>query len=80
MPKRDERARSVIDKGKDQGYRTVRYRNAKGSTQNGTVLGAGTSSGLKLKVGFGPAKIIVDNVPLATSEKQTSAYMSREGG
>jgi len=60
------------------GYRHVEYRDAKGKTLAATVIGPGTSSGLKLNIDTaGNNTRIIDNVAAATSLKQTNVYFSR---
>lgn len=79
MPLRDLRA-LVIAKGTKwptSGHLWCRYRNAVGKTYRAKVLGAGTSSGLKLDVNLGNTNTVVDNVPKATTSKTNSAYVSR---
>ena len=63
--------------GRDVGYITVTYRNVAGKTRSARVVSAGSTSGLKLLVGSGPSRLIVDNVPLATGERQTNVYLNR---
>lgn len=70
MPTYDMRTKSNADKGKDQGRRTVQYRASTSARwRNATVLGQGTASGLKLLVGEGPSRLIVDNVAKASTQK-----------
>ena len=68
----DLRTREGIEKGKDQGYVVVQYRDVKGRLFNARVLGQGSTSGLKLSVGT--QRRIVDNVPLATTRNGTNVY------
>lgn len=62
------------------GRRTVVYRNGNGKTSEAVVEGAGSSSGLKLRLvnrrGAGNRSTIqiVDNVPKATGMRQTGVY------
>jgi len=60
----------------------VIYRDAKGRTSAATVLAAGSSSGLKLLVtskrSMGVSGSTIDNVALATGEKQTNVYFNRK--
>jgi len=91
MVLKDVRARTITDKGKDQGRRNVRYRGLDGHSVQAVVLAQGSVSGLKLLVpgGVGMTSLspapggtqqvghrIVDNVPLATGMKQTNVYFS----
>lgn len=78
MPHKDVRTESTSGKGKykTSGRRVVAYRNAKGFTQQATVLSEGTSSGLKIAVGSEMGRV-VDNVPLATARTQTNVYIAR---
>lgn len=83
MPTRDERTRATTRAGKNQtaGRQNVSYRDVNGKSQDASVLGPGTGSGLKLRLasrnGNGTAEI-VDNVAAATSAKQTNVYFSRD--
>jgi hypothetical protein len=70
----DLRTREGIEKGKDQGYVTVSYRDIKGTRHDARVLGQGSASGLKLQVTAG--RRIVDNVPLGTADNQTNVYFT----
>jgi hypothetical protein len=79
MPLKDHRARTIIDNGKDQGYRTVTYRNAQGETMNARVIDEGSASGLKLSIRNGGSVRILDNVAKATSRTSTNAYFDRLG-
>lgn len=68
----------VTTKPKNQtaGRRVVVYMDAKGKTYDAIVLGAGTSSGLKLKLAH-PHATILDNVAKATNEGSVSCYRAR---
>lgn len=55
----------------------VEYRDVDGSTLAATVLGPGTSSGLKLNIDSHVNTRIIDNVAAATGLKQTGVYFSR---
>src|SRR4051794_37016172 len=75
MPKRDIRTASSTQKGKRGGGNVVvTYRNSRGARVNATVLGAGTASGLKLRVRSGGDTRIIDNVAAASGNKQTNVY------
>jgi hypothetical protein len=66
-------------KHRSAGKVTVKYRNVDGMTQNATVLAMatnGTTNNLKLLIGSGPYRRIVDNVPLATARNQTGVYFN----
>jgi len=77
MPHEDKRTASTTDKGKtNSGYRNVIYRDAKGLTKDAVVLGAGSVSGLKLRINSNQGAVI-DNVALATSRTQTGVYFAR---
>lgn len=75
MPKQDLRAKAIAQGSqfRTSGALVVAYRDAKGRFFNARVLGAGTSSGLKLKYG----NTIVDNVPVMTTVKSVGAYHGR---
>lgn len=79
MPSKDERTRTVARSGKHptSGRINVIYVNGKRGTQRAVVLGPGSTSGLKLRVGQGLARRIVDNVPAATSRTSVNCYVSR---
>lgn len=63
------------------GARSVFYRDANGKTRAAVVIGEGSTSGVKLKVGSlrnaGNASSVKDNVLLATGLKQTNVYFNR---
>jgi hypothetical protein len=78
MPQNDIRA-TVVAKGAKHltsGRRTVIYRDGSGRTRLAMVLGAGSTSGLKLAIGSDSGRI-VDNVAKATTSKSTNAYIAR---
>jgi hypothetical protein len=78
MPLKDDRAAVLVGaKDASTGRRTVQYRSTNGRTYSAMVLAAGTASGLKLSVGSGSGKRIIDNVAKATGLKQTNVYWSR---
>lgn len=63
----------VVNSGKKRGgRRSVVYRDAKGKTWSATVIGDGSVSGKKLQL-EDPPRSVIDNVPLATSYKGTTA-------
>jgi hypothetical protein len=67
-------------KMRTSGKLTVRFRNVDGNTLNATVLGQSTDAvagKLKLLVSSGPARRIVDNVPVATARNQTNVYFNQ---
>ena len=76
MPKQDLRAKAIATAGKmkTSGRMTVPYRDARGRFFNARVLGAGTSSGLKIEYG---GLTVVDNVPVMTTMKSINAYHGR---
>lgn len=80
MPNKDERAKALVTGGKMKtaGRMNVRYRNASGESFNATVISAGGSSGLKLRVGSNAR--VIDNVPAATGMKDVNCYFSRQTG
>jgi len=67
----------VLTKNKAPG---VIYRGANGRTLAATILGPGSSSGAKLRLGsrIGTGKI-VDNVAAGTARTQTNVYFNRVG-
>lgn len=80
MAVNDHRSRTVATgNGRRQtsGKYHVDYRDIDGYLVAATVLGPGTSSGLKLNIDSHVNTRIVDNVPAATSAKQTNVYFSR---
>lgn len=82
MPVRDERTRATTRVGKHQttGRMNVIYRDTKGNSALAAVVGPGTGSGLKLRIGSrngGSVGKVVDNVAAATTPKQTNVYFAR---
>jgi hypothetical protein len=80
MPNRDREAHATLRQGRmaTSGNERVVYRNARGQTREALVLSEGTNSGLKLQIIEGSrTRRIVDDVEMATSEKQTGVYFSR---
>jgi len=81
MPLKDHRTRisTVATKGRlpTSGRYHVEYRDVSGKKLSATVIGPGTSSGLKLNIDTHVNTRIIDNVPAATSLKSTNAYFSR---
>lgn len=75
MANKDRNVQAATYKGRlrTSGRLNVTYRNGAGRTRTALVLGAGSTSGLKLQVG----DQIIDNVALATSRTQTNVYHSR---
>jgi hypothetical protein len=62
------------------GRREVVYRDANGKTWSAIVIGPGSASGVRLEVhGLrrGGQTHILDNVPAATTMKDTGAYFNR---
>ena len=80
MPMKDRRAKATVGKGKHRssGKMRVTYIDAKGRTREALVLGAGTTSGLKLQITSGKRRII-DNVAKATAMNSVNAYVDRLG-
>jgi hypothetical protein len=78
MPLNDIRADVIANgpKHRTSGRRTVIYRDGAGRTRLALVLGAGTTSGLKLAIGSDSGRV-VDNVAKAVTSKSTNAYISR---
>lgn len=76
MPNRDLRAKAGIRAGKHMtaGRMLVRYRDSLGHSYDATVVGQGTTSGLKLKIGRN--NLIVDNVPVAANMRSVNAYFA----
>jgi hypothetical protein len=82
MPVLDIRTVNSTRKGRRTtgGHYTVIYRKPTGLTVSAVVLGAGTSSGLKLQVsGRGAGNNVIDNVAVATTRAQTGVYFTRGG-
>ena len=79
MPSKDERTRATVRNGKHatSGRMNVIFVNGKRGTQRAVVMGPGTTSGLKLRVGQGLARRIVDNVPKQTATNSVNCYISR---
>lgn len=77
MPLLDKNPFAALKKGRNStsGYQMVRFIDAQRRTRHARVLGAGSTSGLKLSIE--PGGRIVDNVPLATSRTSTNCYVSR---
>jgi hypothetical protein len=60
--------------------RTVSYRNAKGRTSNATVIAAGGTSGVKIRVRGLPASTgLIDNVAYSTAKTDTGVVINRYG-
>jgi hypothetical protein len=74
----DRRAKAQVSAGKHKtsGRMAVTYVDAKRRTRAATVLGPGTSSGLKLQLAD-IGRTILDNVPAATTRTSTNCYVSR---
>lgn len=74
----DVRTPASNRKGKHatSGRMVVLYRGVTGRTTEALVLGAGSTSGLKLQLRYERNRI-VDNVAKATTSKQTNVYFSR---
>jgi hypothetical protein len=84
MPHVDQRTKAGLKAGKHMtaGRMNVTYRNSVGKSFQALVVGQGTSSGLKLVIRNSasantPGNTIIDNVPMATTPKSLSAYISR---
>jgi hypothetical protein len=80
MPNTDLRTRMLTAiKGRFQtsGRYNVTYRDVGRRTRSSTVLGPGTSSGLKLNVDSHVQTRIVDNVPMCTTRNQVGCYDAR---
>lgn len=79
MPTKDDRGKASGKAGKHAtaGRMRVSYRDAKGNTMDALVLGAGSVSGVKIKIMSGSPSRIIDNVAAATGLKQTNVYFSR---
>lgn len=79
MPSKDERTKASLRGGKlaTSGRMNVTFIDGSRNTQRALVLGQGTTSGLKLRVGVGLARRIVDNVPKKTAHNSTNCYVSR---
>jgi hypothetical protein len=90
MPHKDVRSQATVTstkaKRKTSGGFTVQYRDAKGLKHNATVVSAGTTSGLKLRVHNRPTSgggstaggsaQVIDNVPVATSKTSVNSYFA----
>lgn len=74
MPNLDMRT-ATTNRRKFVGQRVVTYIDSKGRSRNATVLGAGTTSGLKIKVGS--TGQILDNVVKGTAEGSVNCYRAR---
>jgi hypothetical protein len=78
MPLKDKRTEVATHlQYASSGNRAVHYRDTKGHTFIATVLGPGTSSGLKLKLDAYNTVTVKDNVAAATTVKSTNAYFTR---
>lgn len=79
MPTKDDRTKASGKSGKHStsGRMRVSYRDARGTTMDALVLGAGSVSGVKIKIMNGNPSRIIDNVAAATGLKQTNVYFSR---
>lgn len=76
MPIKDLRAATAAKpKNSTAGRRVVSYVDAKGRSRNATVLGIGTSSGLKLQLI--ETGVIKDNVAAAASMGSVNCYRAR---
>lgn len=76
MPTKDLRTAATTKPQSAAGSRTVVYRDTKGRSFDAVVVGAGSSSGLKIKLTSDNGRII-DNVAKATGLKQTNVYHAR---
>jgi hypothetical protein len=59
------------------GHRTVRYRDARGTSYEALVMAPGTTSGLQLQLTSHPRRGILDNVQPATAKTDTGKYFDR---
>jgi len=75
MPLLDIRARVVSAVKGHTGKRQVKYRNASRRSFDATVIAAGTSSGLKIKLNdVDGSAAIIDNVPACTAQQGAGSY------
>lgn len=83
MPHRDVRVQAAAKAGKlpTAGRMNVIYRGSDGGSRAATVIGPGSVSGLKLRIGSRMGTTLpdtIDNVAAATAAKQTNVYFSRD--
>lgn len=75
MGQKDKRSQVLASGAKDAaGRMNVRYRAANGHSFDATVVSAGSSSGLKLRLGSNSR--ILDNIAAATSMHDVNVYFT----
>lgn len=73
MGQKDKRSQVIASGAKDaSGRMNVRYRAANGHSYDATVIAAGSSSGLKIRLGSNSR--ILDNIAAATTMHDTNVY------